>query len=113
MAVSAPTEDFAKKFGLESLPESVQRLTRMIANRDASTEDFAKLISGDSELAARLLRAANPRADGVEDYTITTVEDAIQRTGMNSALLLAMSDPLMRAVQKTFQTMLAIELKSL
>jgi CheY-specific phosphatase CheX len=106
----APTEDIARKFGLEALPESVKRLTQMIAKRDGNTEDFARLISQDSDLAARLLRAANPRAKSVEDYVATTVEEALQRTGMSAALLLAMSDPLLRGVLKTFHTMLGIEL---
>jgi hypothetical protein len=37
------------KFGLESIPESVQRLNQLLAKRDASTDDFAKLISQDKE----------------------------------------------------------------
>jgi len=107
----APHPDaFAKQFGLDSIPASVQRLQQMIAKRDGNLEDFARLISLDSELTARLLRAANPRAKCVEDYVATTVEEALQRTGMSSALLLAMSDPLLRGIRKTFQTMLAIEL---
>lgn len=39
--------------------------------------------------------------------------DALERTGMSSALLLAMSDPLIKAVHKSFALMLKIELKSL
>ena len=73
-------------------------MNQLLAKRDASTEDFAKLVLQDKDLAARLLRAANPRADSEADYVTTTVEEALQRTGMSSALLLAMSDPLIRAV---------------
>jgi CheY-specific phosphatase CheX len=104
------SEDITKQFGLESVPASVQRLQQMIAKRDGNMEDFAKLISLDAELSARLLRAANPRAKTVEDYVATTVEEALQRTGMSSALLLAMSDPLLRGILKTFKTMLGITL---
>lgn len=113
MSTPAASEDFAKKFGLESIPESVQRLNQLLAKRDASTEDIAKLVSQDKDLAARLLRAANPRAESEADYVTTTVEEALQRTGMSSALLLAMSDPLIRAVHKTFAMMLQIELKAM
>jgi len=113
MAITAQTEDIAKKFGLESVPESVQRLNQLLSKRDASTEDIAKLVSQDKELSARLLRAANPRAESEADYVTTTVEEALQRTGMSSALLLAMSDPLIRAVYRTFATMLKIELKAI
>jgi CheY-specific phosphatase CheX len=108
---TSQADTIAKQFGLESIPESVQRLNHLIAKRDANMEDFARLVSQDKDLAARVLQAANPRAESVADYTTTTVEDALQRTGMSSALLLAMTDPLLRAVTKTFLTMLAIELK--
>jgi CheY-specific phosphatase CheX len=104
-------EDIAKRFGLESVPESVKRLTEMVAKRDATLEDFAKIVAMDSELSERLLRAANPRATRKEDYRATTVEEALQRAGMSIALLLAMSSPIVRAVLKTFHTMLAIELE--
>jgi CheY-specific phosphatase CheX len=110
MSQSTQAEAITKQFGLESIPDSVKRLTQMISKRDGNIEDFAKLISLDSELTTRLLRAANPRAKTVEDYVATTVEEALQRTGMSSALLLAMSDPLIRAILKTFKTMLTIEL---
>jgi HD-like signal output (HDOD) protein len=83
MAPTLPSEDITKKFGLDPITESVQRLIQMIAMRDASTEDFAKLVSEDNELVGRLLRAAS-----TPDYTATTVEEALQRTGMSSALLL-------------------------
>lgn len=113
MTPVAQTEEVAKRFGIESIPASVKRLQELIAQRDASLDDFARLINQDSELAARLLQAANPRAECEADYVATTVEEALQRTGMSSALLLAMSDPLVRAVFKSFRTMLNIELKSL
>lgn len=112
MSTPNTAEDIAKQFGLESIPESVKRLNQLLSKRDASTEDFAKLVNQDKDLAARVLRAANPRAESEMDYVTTTVEEALQRTGMSCALLLAMSDPLIRAVFKTFKTMLQIDLKS-
>ncbi len=113
MPAVANPEDIAKQFGLESIPESVKRLNQLLSKCDAmDTDDFAKLVNKDPDLAQRLLRAANPRAESEDDYGITTVEDAVQRCGMSAALLLAMSDPLIKAVQKSFSTMLNIELKS-
>jgi CheY-specific phosphatase CheX len=112
MTIAPQSEAIAKQFGLESIPESVQRLNQLLQKRDASIDDFAKLISQDKDLAARVLRAANPRAESEADYVTTTVEEALQRTGMSSALLLAMSDPLIRACHKTFATMLKIELRA-
>lgn len=105
--------DMAKKFGFEAVPESVKRLTEMISKRGANTEDFAKIVAQDNDLSERLLRAANPRASCKAEYRATTVEDALQRIGMSFALLLAMSDPLVRAIFNAFHTMLDIELTAL
>ena len=113
MPAVASLEDIAQQFGLEAVPASVQRLHQLLNQCDATdTDDFAKLVNQDAELTQRLLRAANPRAASEADYSVTTVEDALQRTGMSAVLLLAMSDPLIRAVQKTFSTMLNIGLKN-
>lgn len=113
MPAVANPEDVAKRFGLEAVPESVKRLNQLLHKCDATdTDDFARLVKSDADLTARLLRAANPRAESEEDYNITEVEGAVMRCGMSAALLLAMSDPLIRAVQKTFNTMLNIELKN-
>lgn len=113
MPALAHNEEIAKQFGLETIPDSVKRLSELLNKRDAASEDFARIIEQDKELSARLLRAANPRADCEADYTTTTVEEALGRLGMSSALLLAMSDPLIRAVQKTFSLMLKIDLKAI
>ena len=96
-------EDAVKRFGLESLPESVVRLTGLVARQDAVTGDIAALIAKDKSITARLLRYANPRADSEQDYGITTVEDALLRTGMAPVFLLALLDPLTRAVVKAFE----------
>ncbi|MGC3960362.1 MAG: chemotaxis protein CheX [Verrucomicrobiota bacterium] len=111
MPANSQAEAIAQQFGLDAIPESVQRLNQLLGKRDAGTDDFAKLINQDKDLAARVLRAANPRAESEADYVTTTVEEALQRTGLSCALLLAMSDPLIRACHKTFATMLKIELK--
>jgi CheY-specific phosphatase CheX len=90
---------------------SVSLLTQLVANRGSNTGKIAGLIEQDINLTERLLRAANPRATCKEDYVAATVEEALQRTGLSSALLLAMGDPLVSAITNTFQTMLAIDLK--
>jgi CheY-specific phosphatase CheX len=113
MPAPTPADDIAKRYGLESVPESVRRLGRLVNQPDASTEEIAKLISADKDFTARLLRAANPRAESEADYSCTTVEEALQRTGMGAALLVAMHYPLASAIQKTFQVMLGEDLKVL
>ncbi len=74
-------------------------------------EDIAKLIRKDQELTRRLLRAANPRASSEDDCNVTSVDAALVRSGVGCALLLAMSDPLIRAVKRTFETMIGAQLK--
>jgi chemotaxis protein CheX len=112
MTIAGKAEDIAKRWGLEAIPENIRRLTQLVSRQDATTEELAKVIAQDKELTARLLRAANPRATNEEDYAVTSAEEALMRTGMGCALLLAMGDPLMRAVLKTFQTMLLIRLET-
>lgn len=109
-AAAAPADDLMKRYGIESVPDSVKRLGQLVSKPEATMEEVAKLIKQDKDFTARILKAANPKADCVEDYGCTTVEEALQRTGMGSALLLAMHAPLMIAVQKTFRTMLGVEL---
>lgn len=106
----APAEDFVKRYGMEAVPESVKRLGQLISRPDATTAEVAKLIGQDKDFTARLLRAANPKAESAADYAFTTVEEALQRTGMGSVLLVAMHYPIMSAVLKTFSTMLSIKL---
>jgi chemotaxis protein CheX len=105
-------EEIAKKFGLEAVSDGVRRLTELLANQNASTADISKIISQDKELTARVLRAANPRAEDEFDYTITTVDAALLRSGIGGALLVAMTGPLLRAITKTFETMLARPLET-
>lgn len=108
-----PEEAIVRQFGLEAIPPSVLRLHELLRKRDAATDDFAKLVGCDSELKSRVLRAANPRAESEEDYAVTDVEEALQRTGMSIVLLLAMVDPLIGAVLRSFKTMLHIDLQPL
>ena len=110
-APAKKSDDLAKRFGLAPTSESVLRLTQLVARREATAEDVAKIIAQDKALAARLLRAANPRAESEEDYGVTTVEEALARIGMSWVLLLAMAEPLNRAVTNAFSTLFAIDLK--
>lgn len=113
MPTVAPAADFAERCGLGGVPESVRRLGQLVSRPEATTEEVAQLICQDREFTARLLRAANPRAASEAQYTCTTVAEALQRTGMGSALLVAMHVPLLSAVQRTFSTMLGVELELL
>jgi CheY-specific phosphatase CheX len=91
--------------------ESVLRLTRIVSHQDADLEEVAKIIAEDELLTARLLRAANPGAFDIDEYIITTVEAALMRGGIGCAFLVAMTDPLFSAVERTFRVMVGEELE--
>lgn len=105
-------DELADKYGLDPVPASVLRLTHLVARQDADLDQIAKVITQDQSLTQRLLRAANPRALSDDDYAISTVEDALMRTGVGCVLLLAMGTPLTMALVKTFHTMLGLKLES-
>ncbi len=97
----------SQKFGIAPLPDSVVRLGKLVMKRDADVEEIIKVIKTDNALTERLLRAAN--TGGRTD--IETVDQAVFRTGVGCLLLLAMSEPLIRAVTNTFSTMASINLE--
>src|ERR1022692_1431686 len=105
--------ELARLYGLDPVPESVARLTQLVARQDADLGEIAKVISQGPAITQRLLRAANPRAKHEDDYTVCTVEDAVMRNGVGCVLLLAMGSPLSIALVKTFKTMLDQKLESL
>ncbi|HVV74245.1 MAG TPA: chemotaxis protein CheX [Verrucomicrobiae bacterium] len=96
----------AQRYGLESLPESISQLTRLVAQQDADLEEIGKLISTDKAITGRLLRFANPGIESEREYDITTVEEALMRTGLAPVILLAMLEPLSRAVLNAFEMFL-------
>lgn len=104
--------ELAERYGLEPIPESVSRLTKLVSRQDADLDEITKVIKQDKALTQRLLRAANPRALNDADMDIDNVEDALMRTGVGCALLLAMGAPLTVALVKTFQTMLEMKIES-
>jgi CheY-specific phosphatase CheX len=108
MSTTAAMEDVARRYGLEPIPASVLRLTQLVASQDADLEQIGKVIQQDKGLTSVLLRQANPGIATPANYEITNVEEALMRNGMGSVLLLAMSDPLRHAVEKTFATMVGI-----
>lgn len=110
MSANATAEQIASTIGLQAIPENVRRLTDLVSRQDAPMQDISKLILADKELTGRLLRAANPRASSEDDYVVTSVDAALMRAGVGCALLLAMSDPLIRAVKRTFETMIQVSL---
>ncbi|MBC8096979.1 MAG: chemotaxis protein CheX [Akkermansiaceae bacterium] len=113
MQTPANYQDLAKRYGLAPLPDSVSKLTQLVARQDAPMDEIAALISKDPGLKARILCVANPKAEHESDYSIETVEDALMRNGIGCVLLIAMGTPLAQALVKAFQTMLSMKLDML
>ena len=112
MSESADYNELVERYGLEAMPESVARLTKLVSRQDADIDQLAKVIKTDKLLTQRLLRAANPFAKNDAEMDIDDVETALMRTGVGCALVLAMGAPLTLALLKTFHTMLGIKLES-
>ncbi len=93
------------KYAMEPTSESVSRLAALIAVRGGELDQIAKLIAADRALTERLLEGDVP-ATGAADE----VERQIFRLGVEPILVLAMSEPLINAVRRTFDTMAGITL---
>jgi CheY-specific phosphatase CheX len=96
------------KYGLQPAPQCIARLTQLVARRTSDNmELIAKVVASDPALRQRLLRAATTKKnDPVED-----VSRALFRCGVEAVVALAMADPLVRAVQRTFDELLGFELE--
>ena len=105
-------KELARRYGIAATPESVSRLTQLVARQDSCVDEIVRVIEKDPALSARLLRVANPRAADESEYTVGTVDEALMRNGIGCALLLAMGTTLSLALVKTFQTMLSLKLDS-
>lgn len=104
-------KELARKYGISAAPESVSRLTQLVARQDSCVDEIVRVIEKDPGLTARLLRVANPHAADESEYTVTSADQALMRNGIGCALLLAMGTPLSLALVKTFQTMLSLKLE--
>jgi CheY-specific phosphatase CheX len=111
MMMDFDTEMIARRFGLDPIPESVVRLTRLIASQNADLEAVADIITQDSMLTARLLRMTQPADKSEQPADASAVEASLMRSGLGLVFLLAMGDLLMRALIRTFSIMLASQLK--
>jgi CheY-specific phosphatase CheX len=104
------TDSLVRRYGLEPIPQSVIRLTRLISNQNADAEAIAAVITQDRMLAERLLRMTRQEGEDEQPADQAAVEMALMRSGLGLVFLLAMGDPLMRALIKTFSVMLAIQI---
>lgn len=104
--------ELVSRYGIEPTPESVRRLTQLLAQQDSDLDEIARLIDRDPTLRQRLLRAANSGAAETGNI-VETVEEALMRNGIGCALLMAMGAPLSLALAKTFRTMLSLKLESI
>jgi chemotaxis protein CheX len=111
MPQSSNYQELARRYGLAAIPESVVRLTQLVARQDADLGEVARVIAKDPAVRIRLLRVANVEVEEGQSE-VDAVESALMRNGMGCALLLAMGTPLALALVRTFQTMLGLKLES-
>jgi chemotaxis protein CheX len=104
-------ETIVRRFGLEPIPESVLRLTHLLAQQNADLEAIAGVITQDPVLTTRLLRLTQRPGKNDQPSDQSAVETALMRSGLGLVFLLAMGDLLMRALLKTFSVMLSINLE--
>lgn len=102
-------DEAAKPYWLEPIPASVACLAALVAQQNVDLEEIAKAITSDQALTTRLLKDTNL------DYgdQIASVKQALALNGVNCVLLLTMGDLIGRALLKTFQTTLEINLETL
>ena len=105
-------KELARRYGLGGTPESVSRLTQLVARQDCDVDEICRVIEKDPVLKNRLLRVANPHAENAAEYNIESVDEALMRNGIGCALLLAMGTPLSLALVKAFQAMLSLKLEA-
>jgi len=79
---------------LPSLPAIALKIIELARSPSAGTSDLAELITSDPSLSAKILAAANSVFYGSDEYG--TLQHAINRMGMDSALSLALSFGLTR-----------------
>jgi CheY-specific phosphatase CheX len=103
----SPIDLLLAKYDLEPAPESVKRLGTLVADRAAESRQIAQIIATDASLTQRLLDGDVP-AMGLTDE----IEAQIFRLGIEPVLVLAMSDPLLIAVRRTFETMMGFTLET-
>lgn len=95
------------KYKLATPPENVLRLAKLVQGAFASNvEEIAKIIKADAALSARVLKVAT-RGRDVE----MEIDVAVARIGVQQITLVVLTELLMHAVSKTFDTMLRVTLE--
>lgn len=97
-----------EKYDLEPLPESVKRVSELLSAQYLDMEEMVKVIESDAALKARLFQLAYP---GEKVDRSTLVSDALFSTGAQSALILALADPLAHAAKDTFEMMMSMDIE--
>jgi len=93
-------DDILKKIAtasdLPSLPDIVLRLSRMVADRNTSAADIARVVQYDPAISGRILRLANSAAFGGA-VRIASIPQAVMRVGFKGMRDLVLSLAVIRA----------------
>lgn len=107
-AEHAGEDNLIEKYDLEPLSESVKRVSELLSAQYLDIDEMVKVIEGDPALKNRLFQLAYP---GEKVDRNTLVSDALFSTGAQSALILALADPLAHAAKDTFEMMMSIDIE--
>lgn len=104
---SPETQSLYSKYGLAGISDSTARLSDLVANRNAELTQIAKLIAADTALTKQVL------GDDAGGNDQDEIERQIFRLGVEPILIIAMTEPLVAAVRRTFSTMAGIDFEKL
>ncbi len=91
-----PFEQLKASGRLPSPPGVAARLLGLVQSEDASLEDFARIISADPALGAKVLRYVNSPLVGL-GFHGSTIDEAVARIGMRGTQMIALSFSLIAA----------------
>jgi chemotaxis protein CheX len=105
------TEDIREKYHLSPLPQNVQRLGKLLQGGfEQNATEIASIIKSDESLTKRVIHIAS---NGKKRDTPLEIEAAVIRLGVSSITLVLMSELIINAVTRTYDTMLRAKMSPL
>jgi len=86
---------------LPTLPGILTKISRLEAQKDSSTDDFARVINSDQILAAKVLRLVNSPFYGFS-RRVSTISNALILLGVNVIKSLVLSSSIFEMMEKSF-----------
>ena len=104
-------QDIREKYHLSPLPPNVQRLGKLLQGGfEQNAGEIASIIKSDAALTKRVIHIAS---NGKKRDTPLEIEAAVIRLGVSSITLVLMSELIINAVTRTYDTMLRAQMAPL